>query len=654
MSGLAAPSADAGEASRLAYLPSLDGVRALAVAGVIVYHLNLGFLPGGFLGVDLFFVLSGFLITTLLMREHARTGRIALSQFWLRRARRLLPALFLVIAAIAVAAAWSSPFGREQLRWDILSALFYVTNWRFIIEGQSYFQEFVAPSPVLHLWSLAIEEQFYVIWPLLALGGLVLLRWRPGGLAIAGILTIAIAGSVVALALSWREADPSAAYYATHTRAHELLVGALAAFLLERSSRFAAAARGAAPVVAGISIAVLAGFGVLMTDSTPAYYFGGSLVFALAAGMLIVSLAAAADDGRNPVERGLSLQPLPWIGAISYGLYLWHWPIILWITPAGTSLDGPMLALARVAAIVVVATLSFYLVERPIRHGRLASMRLGIRQVAAAGLSIAVVLSAVTMYTTRGAQPLPEFLKGNRQLIANEVPDARGAIGLIGDSVAMSLYPGLTYQAALDSQTVAAAVFPGCPVGTQEHVTRNGTPFPFASECPRAVVRGQTSMIKRYTPSVVFWLSNRDRFPIRRDGQLLLPATPEWEDAAFADWDGVLERVTAGGATVVLILPMHRTGDDPAECAGDQAMTDACARPILSINSLRAEYRKWAAGHADLVQVVNPDPIVCRTSPCPGTIGTVTLRRDGVHFSEAGATVFAAQLVAGLPPGVWP
>ncbi|HEY7464339.1 MAG TPA: acyltransferase family protein [Candidatus Limnocylindria bacterium] len=656
MSGLAGPAGgDRTVAPKLAYLPALDGVRALAVGGVMAYHLGLGFLPGGFLGVDLFFVLSGFLISTLLMREHAATGRIALSEFWLRRARRLLPALFLVIAAVAVAALWSSPFDRDRLRGDILSSLFYVANWRFIVEGQSYFQEFASPSPVLHLWSLAIEEQFYGLWPLLTASGLGLVAWRRwGAQVIPVILALGIGLSVIALALTWREADPSAAYYATHTRAHELLVGALAAWMLDRSPGFAALVRRVAPLAAGLAIAVLALFGVLLADSSAVYYFGGSLAFSVAAATLIASLAASAGDRRNLVGRGLSIQPLPWIGMISYGLYLWHWPVILWVTPANTSLTEPLLAVVRVAATLGISALSFFLVERPIRHGRLGSLRLGVPQVAAGALGVALVLSGMTVFATRGALRAPQFVEGNRQLITHVVPDARGAIGLIGDSVAMSFYPGLAERGARDSQTLAAAAFPGCPIGVAEHVAGNGVPFPYADDCPQAVQRGQTGMVDRFQPSVIFWISNRDRFPIRQDGVVLAPASPEWEAAAFGDWDGVLDRLTAKGAKVVLILPFHRAGDDPTACSGDEAWSEECTRPILSINSLRAEYRKWAAEHPEDVVVVDPDPILCPSNPCPDSVAGVTLRSDPVHFTEDGARLFARELVARLPDGFWP
>ncbi len=656
MSGLAVPARPqaAPPSSKLSYLPALDGVRALAVGAVMAYHLDIGLLPGGFLGVDLFFVLSGFLITTLLMREHALTRTIDLAQFWLRRARRLLPALFLLIAAISLVAATSSPFDREQLRWDILSSLAYVTNWRFIAAGQSYFQEFAAPSPVLHLWSLAIEEQFYVVWPVLALGGLWLAaRGRVGERAVIGLLVAGTAASAAALALTWSEFDPSAAYYATHTRAHELLVGALAAFLLERRRWFAPVVRAWAAPISVAALAILAGFAVLLTDSAPLYYFGGSLVFSVAAAALVVCLAVTGTDRRMVVGRLLSTLPLPWIGSISYGLYLWHWPMVLWITPATVGVDGLALVALRVAATFAVSSASFYVVERPIRHGRLGGMRLGIPQVAAGALATVLALSGVTVYNTRGALPLPDFVEGNRKLVIHEVPNAVGTIGLVGDSVAMSLLPGLTYEAAQTRRSTVAAAFPGCPIGEAEHVNANGAPFPFARRCQAAVQRGHTRLVERYDPDVIFWMSNRDRFPIREDRELLAAGTPEFETALFADWDAVLQRLTGGGARVVLLLPFHRVGEDPAECGGADVTLPECTQPSLSTGALRGAYLRWSAGHAENVTVIDMNGIVCPTAPCEETVAGVVLREDPVHFTSEAARLVAAEVVARLPASVW-
>jgi peptidoglycan/LPS O-acetylase OafA/YrhL len=652
---MAGVSEELGSRAKLSYIPALDGARAIAVAGVIGYHLDFSILPGGFLGVDLFFVLSGFLITSLLMREYARRGGIDLGAFWLRRARRLLPALFLVIAVIALVAASASPFDMTQLRWDILSSLTYVTNWRFIAAESSYFQEFAAPSPVLHLWSLAIEEQFYLVWPLVMLGALMLLGRRSGGTrAIVAFLAAASATSVILLASTYDPIDPSTAYYATHTRGHELLVGAIAAILLEREPAFASVVRRVAKPMALISLGALLAFAVLLSDSSWIYYLGGSLIFSLAAAGLVTAVAVTpAGDRSNPVVRVLSLKPLPWVGALSYGLYLWHWPLILWMTPTTLGIDGPLLAATRVAAIVGVSAISFYLVERPIRRGRLGRISLRGPAVATGAFASAVLLMALAVYNTRGAQPLPVFLSGNRELITSEVPNAVGSVGLVGDSVAMSLYPGLAYEAAGTSRRLVAAAFPGCPVGNVQHLSAEGEALGFARRCPEITTREQTTLVHTFNPDVIFWLSNRDRMAILQDGEMLRAGSPEWEVAAFADWDGVLDRLTANGASVVLIMPFHSTGVDPRACIRHESLPDPCPGPPLSINAFRYELMRWAAHHPTSVVVLNPDPVVCPENPCPASIDGVDLRSDPVHFTEDGARLVIRRLLRLLPAGVW-
>jgi peptidoglycan/LPS O-acetylase OafA/YrhL len=640
---------------RLAHLPALDGIRALAVGLVIAYHLEIDVVRGGFMGVDLFFVLSGFLITTLLLREHARSGAIDFVGFWLRRARRLLPAVFLLLAAVAVAAAWASPFDRDQLRWDILSALGYVANWRFIAAGQSYFQEFAAPSPVQHLWSLAIEEQFYLVWPVIVLAAMSVAAWgRRAAAAVVLTLVAAIAASAVAQAMTFDEMDPTVAYFATHTRSHELLVGALAAVLLERSPRFAGAVRPLASGIAPAALAMILGFAALMSDVSSAYYFGGSLAFSLAAAALIVAVSVRSSGRETWTARLLSRRPLPAIGAISYGLYLWHWPMILWLTPASTGVDGPVLAVLRVAVTLAVAGASFVLVEQPIRGGSIGRVHLGVREIGLGALAGAVVLAGIAVVNTRGAQPLPEFVSNNRTLIFERVPGATGSVGLIGDSVAMSLYPGLAYEAAATSRSLAAAAFPGCPIGEAERVDRDGAPFPFARRCPAAAVSEQGKLVDRHDPDVIVWISARERFDIRIDDVVLQAGSPEWIEAAFDDWDRVLARLTERGAGVILVLPFHAAGSDPAECESADALRDRrCTEPNLATNALRQLYVRWAAGHGDQVTVIDPDPVACPSNPCPDTLAGVTLRSDSVHFTQEGALIVADRLLEMVPRDVW-
>ena len=211
-------STDADAPNQLAYQPSLDGLRALAVAAVVVFHLHETGLTGGFLGVDTFFVLSGFLITTLLVLEWRRTTSIGLIAFWARRARRLLPALILLLIAVAVFAHFEVPTTElHRLRWDGIAGLFYVANWRFVASSQSYFDLFSAASPFRHLWSLAIEEQFYLVWPLVTIA---CLRLGHGRLRIlAAIAAVGTVGSVIVMAVLYNADDPSRAYYGTDARA---------------------------------------------------------------------------------------------------------------------------------------------------------------------------------------------------------------------------------------------------------------------------------------------------------------------------------------------------------------------------------------------------------------------------------------------------
>ncbi|HWW54174.1 MAG TPA: acyltransferase, partial [Acidimicrobiales bacterium] len=213
------------------YLPAIDGLRALAVIAVVAYHLGLPWARGGFLGVDLFFVLSGFLITGLLLREREQTGRIDLGHFYARRARRLLPALFLVLAAVStwVAATGTTP-DLTSVRSDALAALAYVANWRLVLSHSGYFAQFSAPSPLRHAWSLAIEEQYYLVWPILLLGLMRLGRGSRRATVLATLVLAVLSASAMAV-MYHPGADPSRIYYGTDTRAFELLVGALLALL---------------------------------------------------------------------------------------------------------------------------------------------------------------------------------------------------------------------------------------------------------------------------------------------------------------------------------------------------------------------------------------------------------------------------------------
>ena len=373
----AAPTAAQGPTERAprpwSRLTGLDGLRAIAVLAVLAYHAGFDLAQGGFLGVEVFFVISGYLITALLLAEHRRAGRIDPVRFWLRRARRLLPALFCLLAVTLAVAIVAVPGEIARLRPDALAALAYVTNWHLIVGDQSYFETVGRPSLFMHLWSLAIEEQFYLAWPLVL--SVLLVAGRRAGLA----LTVAGAvGSAVWMAVLFQPGtDPSRVYYGTDTRLTGLLLGAALAFLWVPATTASDdgtipriwASRRVGRLVDVLGVAGLATIGWLFVAADafePFLYRGGLALVAIAT----VGVIAAAVHPRSRVGPWLDVGPLRWVGTRSYGIYLWHWPIFTLTRPGiDVALDPLPLLVVRIALTAAVAELSFRFVETPIRSG---------------------------------------------------------------------------------------------------------------------------------------------------------------------------------------------------------------------------------------------------------------------------------------------
>lgn len=355
-------------APRLGYIGALDSLRALAVLAVLFYHADVLWLPGGFLGVEVFFVVSGYLITALLLAEYRSHGSINLIQFWQRRARRLLPALFAMLIAVMAYAVIYLPDEVASLRGDVAAAFTYVTNWYLIAANQSYFEIIGRPSLLRHLWSLAVEEQFYLLWPLLFAFVLIRLRTR------AAMLLLLLGATLSALWMGLQfqpDTDPSRIYYGTDTRAAGLLIGAALAFAWtprggdspSRLKRW---------LLDAVGLAALGGLvaaGLALSEFDAFLYQGGMLLVGVATAFLI----AAVVSPHSPVFGGiLSFRILRWIGQRSYSLYLWHWPVFMVTRPQlDTTLEGmPLLAL-RFALTFALAEISFRVVESPIRNGAL-------------------------------------------------------------------------------------------------------------------------------------------------------------------------------------------------------------------------------------------------------------------------------------------
>ncbi|MBV9790477.1 MAG: serine hydrolase [Chloroflexi bacterium] len=352
--------------TRLRYLPGLDGVRALAVIAVLLYHADLP-IAGGFLGVETFFVLSGYLITALLLVEWNQHSRIDLRAFWLRRARRLLPALFVMLLGTLLIAALFLRGERTGLGADILAALGYVMNWRLIASGQAYFDPLVRPSLLQHLWSLAVEEQFYLLWPLIFFAGMRLLR-KKGFLALT--LIAAISSTALMAWLYQPGGDPSRIYYGTDTRASGVLFGAALALIWTPTGTTSERGRRLAWLLDGaglLALTVLIACFVWVSDRSAWLYRGGFTLIDL---LTIVVIAALTHPSARIMPRLLGVLPLRWVGLRSYGLYLWHWPIFMVTRPlVDLPLDVlPALGL-RLAIVIVLVELSYRYVEMPIRHG---------------------------------------------------------------------------------------------------------------------------------------------------------------------------------------------------------------------------------------------------------------------------------------------
>jgi peptidoglycan/LPS O-acetylase OafA/YrhL len=351
----------------LPYVAALDGLRAVAVAAVLLYHGGVHGVPGGFLGVDVFFVLSGFLITSLLLAGRRPDGTIDLRGFWLRRARRLLPAAILVIAVCLVVVAAFYPAEAARTRGDALASLLYVNNWHQVLADRSYFAGFGRPPLLQHLWSLSVEEQFYLLWPL-ALGLGLSRIGRPWTMRATGVAALL---SALAMALLFVPGhDASRVYYGTDTHASGLLIGALLAFAWPLGPLRTTPRRGAVAVLdaaAVVALAALIGAMATWHDYDTPVFRGGFLV----AGLVTAVLVAAVVHPASRVAPLLGIAPARWIGQRSYGIYLWHWPVMA-LTRPGLDLAWSrwLLVPLQIAAAVGLAAASYRWVEQPIRRGR--------------------------------------------------------------------------------------------------------------------------------------------------------------------------------------------------------------------------------------------------------------------------------------------
>lgn len=657
------PPATAARPRSVPYHRGLDGLRAVAVLAVLAYHQSSVRLPGGFLGVDVFFTLSGFLITSLLLAEHTRTGRLDIRRFWVHRIRRLVPALLLTILLVSAWASWLAADGSlAQLRGDAAASMAYVLNWRFVLEGRSYFFEFF-PSPLRHLWSLGVEMQWYLIWPVVV--WLVLRgtdrRSAVGPLRVL-LVAVALAG-LSALEMAWLfdpGTDPSRAYYGTDAHASPLLIGAAVAALgawrpwpRDRATTLCIGALG----IGGAMALAWAFFEA--TGTSPWLYEGGFALVGIAAAAVVVAAGHDAGPGwANPVRLGLSVLPLVWLGRISYGVYLYHWPLYFVVTTERTGLVGWQLFLARLAATVALATASYLAIERPIRRGALTRLR-----VSPLVLPGAVALVAVTLLSATAGSSAPWLSRDDLDVADRPAPsvpttapgapltDQETRVLVVGDSVAYTLAIGFEDGVADDEDLVVwnqAVLYCELVQRPRREGGAGGEEREPADAC-ESWPELWSDAVTEFDPHVVVvevgpWevfdrrtSAGWARFGTEAHDALLQPALDRLVDVAGAE-----------GATVVLLLapPLDRTdGVSAREWTFEEAWR------IEHLNALLEDAAVDGRARGHTVELVDLAPQVCPGGDeegCPDEVDGVDVRGDGIHFTESGGEAAAAWLAPQL------
>ncbi|MGH9236022.1 MAG: acyltransferase family protein [Acidimicrobiales bacterium] len=658
-----APAAAPPDTARgLAYRPGLDGLRALALLAVLAFHHGWPGAPGGYLGVSAFFTLSGFLITTLALLEWQRTGRLSWRRFWERRARRLLPAAVVTLAGVLVLQAWAETGSGPRFRGDVLAALGYGANWRLAQGDGGYADLFAEPSPVVHFWSLAIEEQFYLAFPLVFAGVMALLGGaRRRGAAIALFGAAALASFAVAWVSASRYGNDGLTYYGTHTRAGELLVGVTLAFVLFRPGRAHGAAadraRGWALDLAGV--AALAGLAWLwhsVAIGERGLFHGVTALNALLTGLVV---AAVVGPGR--LDRALGVGPLRVVGKVSYAAYLFHWPLFLVLTPRLVGVTGPRLWGVRVAATLVAAAVSYVVIEAPFRF-RLPMPRPRLAGVATAGAAAVVGLAFVLPQHGGAYADLAAVEQGGgapgvagdgggglkpatnvRAIAAVAPPDgvaATDTVFMVGDSVAYSLGVAFHFWNTRGPERafqVDNHISFGCPIGgpgvvrgTDEHGTSSDCET-WRTDLPRALAASSPDV-------VVMVMGLLDLNGREIDGEWRELGDPVHDRWLRGQIDEVATLLEAPGVPVVwMTFPHVRAKDrsDPTRAWDTLAINEPAK--VDRFNALLAEV---AAGH-DGIELVD----------LAGWLDTWPEQsfepemRDGIHFSYAGADKVGSWLI---------
>ena len=655
---------------RRPFRPDIEGLRAVAVVLVVAFHAGIQGITGGYVGVDVFYVISGFLITGLLVDELERTGAISLRSFYARRVRRLLPMAALVLVAVAVGMQFfTPPVFRPTVRFDALSAAFYYSNWQFALESVNYLTLGGAQNPVLHYWSLSVEEQFYVAWPALLVLAATRWRGRGPGVRVRAVAVIAIVGGAsLGYSLLETASQPAIAYFETTTRVWEFAAGgavALTAPLLIRAPRVAAGLAG----VLGLSAIVAA-----VASDGPTTQFPGTAALLPVAGAALV-IAAGVGGSATGAGAVLSLAPLRYVGKVSYAWYLWHWPCLVFARTAHWApTSGRIGWIATGAAVTisfVLAVVSHALVEVPAR--RAAWFSIDRRRVALLGGS-ATATAVVALAVFGGPFVLPggvgllggaeaSTIPGAATPLAAQAstpyaamrgchvgysveeppigcvfgdPTAKRTVVLVGDSHAAQWFPALELLARRERFRLIAWTKSGCPLAPGVHIylPAIGRQYAECLDWSASVIRRLRAM-----PRVSLIIDARTSTYLP---QVLAPddeavpgstAARLW-GAGFAA--GVADLGRVASRVAVLRDTPHAPQDIPACISWNPSRPSRCnfVRPADG-HSDDAEYAAERAAGVARSSYVDPAPAVCAAAVCKAVVNGVITYRDDNHLTAA-------------------
>jgi peptidoglycan/LPS O-acetylase OafA/YrhL len=629
---------------------ALDGLRAIAVLAVLLFHAEMGWMGGGFLGVDVFFVVSGFLITSLLVEEWQRDDGIDLRQFWRRRARRLLPALGILLLAVSAFAVLFVPDALVRLRSDVTAAIFYVTNWHYILSGQSYFDALGRPPLLQHLWSLAIEEQWYLIWPLV----FVVAMRRFGGAArrLVVPVLVAAAASAVWMAVLYRPAaDVSRVYFGTDTHLSALLIGAAAGLCWHpwRARLGGLRHQRGVDAMGLAALAVVVLLMVMWGSQTTVLYRGG---FALVALLSVLVVGAAVHPGAWVLSGLLSTRLLVWIGVRSYALYLWHWPVMVVFRQRDLGWSRPATLALWAVLTFALAELSFRLVETPIRRGALGRLRDRLRtatgthrsmlssRLQLAGMALVFLIAGLAVRLANA--DTVDVAQGGavQQLELRATPSTAPAITAAATTAAV-----LPRRVAVVGDSQATALVKNAPAGLGQYLTLSngavegcglndsGTIVTTAAfrrdfgSCRGFAAKWGTAA--RQATVTLVTIGAWDVFDVSRNGAIVAFGSPAGDAYLEAQLHSGVAAIEAAGSTVALLeIPCYRNVNGGGLVALPERSNDA---RTAHLNTL---LRAAAAEDPQRVFFISGPREWCADPKVATDLG---YRWDGVHYYRPGA-----------------